>query len=176
MESEGTTAASPATTLGRVMAPLPLAPLGPAARLALRLMEWRHPGAGSRLEGLDGQSIALDARELPFVVILEFRGAQREIRVVRSLEEEAQPVTATINAPLAVLMYLAEGRIDGDALFFSRDLVIEGETEAVVALRNALDGEEIDLVRDMLSPLGPLAGPIAGPLSNAVAWAAGRRP
>ena len=172
MKLKDTTATSPAAMLGRLLAPLPLAPLGPVARLALRLMEWRHPDAVGRLAGLDGQSIALDAEELPFVLILEFRGGRREIRVVRTVETEAEAVTATIRAPLATLMDLAEGRLDGDALFFSRDLVIEGETEAVVALRNALDGEEINLVRDLLSPLGPLAGP----LNRTLDWLAGRRP
>jgi hypothetical protein len=40
-------------------------------------------------------------------------------------------------------------------VFFSRALVIDGDTEAVVALRNALDGEEIDLLDDILSLFGP---------------------
>ncbi|HEC14815.1 MAG TPA: lipid carrier protein, partial [Rhodospirillales bacterium] len=48
---------------------------------------------------------------------------------------------------------------DGDALFFSRDLAIEGDTGAVVALRNAVDGAEIDLIEDLVSNLGPFAGP-----------------
>ncbi|AGH97674.1 hypothetical protein A11S_851 [Micavibrio aeruginosavorus EPB] len=34
---------------------------------------------------------------------------------------------------------MIDGRYDGDALFFSRDIYIEGDTEAVVCLRNALD-------------------------------------
>jgi hypothetical protein len=63
------------------------------------------------------------------------------------------------------LFDLMEGRLDGDALFFSRALVIEGNTEVVVALRNALDGEEIDLLDDVLSlfgPFNPLARLLAG--------------
>ena len=58
-----------------------------------------------------------------------------------------------------MLIDLAEGRLDGDALFFSRDLAVEGDTEAVVALRNAVDDAEIDLTADLASMFGPLAGP-----------------
>ena len=52
---------------------------------------------------------------------------------------------ARIAGPLAALIGLVHGAYDGDALFFSRDLVIEGDTEAVLALRNAIDNEELDL-------------------------------
>jgi len=41
------------------------------------------------------------------------------------------------------MIELLEGRADGDALFFSRTLTVEGDMEAVVALRNAIDGSEI---------------------------------
>ena len=55
------------------------------------------------------------------------------------------------------LIALLEGRIDGDALFFSRELSIEGDTEAVVALRNAVDSAEVDVLGDVMAALGPLA-------------------
>jgi predicted lipid carrier protein YhbT len=54
---------------------------------------------------------------------------------------------------------MVEGRLDGDALFFSRDLSIEGDVEAVVALRNAIDGEGLNILQDAVAPLGPLASP-----------------
>jgi predicted lipid carrier protein YhbT len=43
-----------------------------------------------------------------------------------------------------VLLGMIDGTYDGDALFFSRDLTIEGDTEAVLALRNALENAEFD--------------------------------
>ncbi|HCJ72757.1 MAG TPA: hypothetical protein DHW67_14410, partial [Agrobacterium sp.] len=42
-------------------------------------------------------------------------------------------------------------------LFFSRDLSVTGDMEAMLALRNALDDSGIDLPRD----LGAFAGPFA---------------
>jgi predicted lipid carrier protein YhbT len=53
---------------------------------------------------------------------------------------------------------LLEGSADGDALFFARKIEISGDTEAILALRNALDDNAINLPRD----LSPLAGPLAG--------------
>ena len=50
---------------------------------------------------------------------------------------------ARIAAPLIVLLGMIDGTYDGDALFFSRDLVIEGDTEAVLALRNAIENAEL---------------------------------
>ena len=39
---------------------------------------------------------------------------------------------------------------------FPRDLAIEGDTEAVVALRNAIDDSELDLAAEAAELLGPL--------------------
>ena len=51
-------------------------------------------------------------------------------------------------------MGLIDGSYDGDALFFSRDLVVEGDIEAVIALRNAIDDAGVDLVADTAALLG----------------------
>ena len=77
--------------------------------------------------------------------------------------------TATIRGPLLTLIQLLEGKLDGDALFFSRELVIEGDTTAVVTLRNAIDGAGIDVLDDILSVLGPLAWPAGRIVGGAAA-------
>ena len=56
------------------------------------------------------------------------------------------------------MLALAEGRVDGDALFFARRLVVDGDMEAVLALRNALDDNGIDIVKSF----GRLSGPAVG--------------
>ena len=66
---------------------------------------------------------------------------------------------ARISSQLINLMALLEGRLDGDALMFSRQLVIEGDVEAVLALRNAIDDAALDLVTEVSLMLGPLGGP-----------------
>jgi predicted lipid carrier protein YhbT len=50
---------------------------------------------------------------------------------------------------------MIHGAYDGDALFFSRDIVVAGDTEAVLALRNALDDAELDLGAEIMAVLGP---------------------
>ena len=59
---------------------------------------------------------------------------------------------------LSALTALLQGHIDGDALFFSRSLTISGNTEAVLALRNAVDASEVDLNEEIKAAAGPLAG------------------
>ena len=51
------------------------------------------------------------------------------------------------------LLKLMEGRVDGDALFFSRTLNIEGDTEAVLTLRNAVDSADVRLVDVLGGPV-----------------------
>jgi predicted lipid carrier protein YhbT len=53
---------------------------------------------------------------------------------------------------------MIDGSLDGDALFFSRDLRISGDTEAVVTLRNALDDLDGSVVDTVLRSFGPLSG------------------
>ena len=62
---------------------------------------------------------------------------------------------------LSGLIGMAEGRLDGDALFFSRTLSIEGDMEATLALRNALDDARLDFGVILLGCLGPLGTRVA---------------
>ena len=50
-----------------------------------------------------------------------------------------------------------EGKLDGDALFFSRDITVTGDMEAMLALRNALDDCNVDLPADLSKATGPFA-------------------
>lgn len=61
---------------------------------------------------------------------------------------------AHIAGSFLTLLNMIDGKLDGDALFFSRDLVVEGDTEAIVCLRNALDDMEGSIVRDTASLFG----------------------
>ena len=86
--------------------------------------------------------------------MLEPRPQAPRIVAVRKLPHD---VPVRIAGPLVGLLGLIDGSYDGDALFFSRDLTIEGDVEAVVALRNAIDSEDVDLVADAAALQGPLA-------------------
>jgi predicted lipid carrier protein YhbT len=64
---------------------------------------------------------------------------------------------ARIAGPLLSLVDLARGKLDGDALLFSREIQVEGDIAAILALRNALDAEGIDFVAECAMVCGPLA-------------------
>ena len=71
-----------------------------------------------------------------------FPAAIRRGRAVLKLASaDDAPADASVKGSLEALLALLEGRIDSDALFFTREIVIAGDTSAVVALRNVLDRE-----------------------------------
>ena len=156
---------SPVLLAGFALRPLPPALLGLVLNVALRLVSRRHPDVMARLEPLGDAAFLIDPVDLPFSFVLRLGAPVPVIEVVDADGAGAEWPTAIVRAPLLALIDLAEGQLDGDALFFSRDLAIEGDTEAVVCLRNALDSGEIDLIDDLLSLLGPLARPARWPLA-----------
>lgn len=117
----------------------------------------RHPGISERLADHGEPSFLIDATELPFLILLRFR----RTRPALTLHPKHAPAagTAAIRGPLAALMLLLEGKLDGDALFFSRVISFEGDTSALLALRNAIESSEIALIPDLIESLGPLRGP-----------------
>jgi predicted lipid carrier protein YhbT len=119
----------------------------------------RHPGIFPRLEAHAGKVFLIDPTDLPFV----FRLAPRPGRpVVEPCRREAMPAwDARIAGPLAALIGMIHGAYDGDAMFFSRDILIQGDPEAVLALRNALDDAEIDLPTEIAAACGPVGPAIA---------------
>jgi len=148
---------SPVLFAGMALRPMPLALLQPALKIAMNTIQRRHPEVFDRLSCLEDPIYLIDPVDLPFVFVL----CPDPLLPTLHAERDAigLDVTATIRGPLMSLIGLLEGTTDGDALFFSRDLVVEGDTEAVVALRNAVDGAEIDVLEDLLAALGPLSRP-----------------
>jgi len=79
---------------------------------------------------------------------LEVNGGQPGITIgfwASRLRIVEGPGEATIRGSLAAFKTLAERRQDPDQLFFQRRLVIEGDTELGLALKNLLDSLEWDL-------------------------------
>lgn len=133
--------------------PLPGPLVQPALDLIVAVLKRRHPHAFERLTELEEGDILIDPVDMPraFRVGVGPAGVRLEV-----CDRDAM-ADAVVRGEMRYLLDLMEGRTDGDALFFTRDLVIEGDTELVVALRNAVDGEDIDLVNDLASVLGPMA-------------------
>lgn len=148
---------TPVLLLGLALKPVRPALLQPLFDAMLRVVRNRHPDILERMEPFADKVVCIDPIDLPFAILLEPNPAEPRLTVRRFVD--AEEVHATIRGPLETLIALSEGKVDGDALFFSRQLVIEGDTEVVVALRNAIDGAGIDLIEDLTSVLGPFARP-----------------
>jgi len=132
--------ALPAVVTG-LMAPLPRFPLAFALTRAVRDLARRRPELFERLDAFADREIAVMPSDLPFAFVIEPRGEDARVRVVDP--EEAEHAAARVRATLLVLLGLLDGTYDGDALFFTRDLVIEGDTDAIVALRNTIENAEL---------------------------------
>lgn len=148
----------------------PLAPLSFAAGRLARSLGRRHPALFARLGDQASKIFLIDPTDLPLVLLLSPRPEAPRLDVVR--REAAGRSDARIAGPLAALVGLVHGAFDGDALFFSRDLIIEGDTGAILALRNAIDNEEIDLVREAAALLGPFETVAIRPARGLAALAA----
>lgn len=162
---------SPVLLLGMALKPVRPSMLQPIFDTMLKVIRRRHPDILERMADYSDKAVCIDPVDLPFVILLDANPEDPRLAVRRSVEPDE--VAATIHGPLELLIALAEGKVDGDALFFSRRLVIEGDTEVVVALRNAIDGAGIDLIEDISVELGPLARPFRG-LATAAAGLIGR--
>lgn len=112
-------------------------------------------------------------KELGFGIELTLHPERPRLRSIGT--DGTSAPDATIIGSLPALIGMLEGRLDGDALFFSRDLSIESDTELVLALRNAVDVARIDLVEDFCSLLGPAAGPAELACRRALEMASGLR-
>ena len=149
---------SPVLLLGLALEPVRPSVLQPVFDAMLTLVRRRHPDILERMAAYADAVICIDPTDLPFALLLEPDPAAPRLTVRRDVDPAE--VSATVRGPLETLIALAEGRVDGDALFFSRQLVVEGDTEVVVALRNAVDGAGIDLLDDLATALGPFGRPL----------------
>ncbi|WP_444666302.1 ubiquinone anaerobic biosynthesis accessory factor UbiT [Cereibacter changlensis] len=142
-----------APPLSRLAGLLPKPPASVALTLLARRIAARHPEIVSRLGSHAGATFALDPTDLPVVMVLTLPGGVPRIR----LQKDNAGTDCRISGKLSALFALVHGAVDGDALFFSRDLVIAGDTAAALALRNAIDNAELDIMEELQHLAPPLA-------------------
>ena len=140
--------------LGNFIRPLPLLPLEFALAGVLDHIGKNHPHLLDRLGQHRGKRFGIAPIDLPIVFIVEAAAPRPRLTVMRELPDG---LDVRISSSLANLLALLEGRLDGDALLFSRQLAIEGDVEALLALRNAIDDARLDLAFEIGSLFGPFA-------------------
>jgi predicted lipid carrier protein YhbT len=137
---------------------LPLPLLQPILSLIGTQVGRAQPDVFTRLGPHALKSFVIDPTDLPFVLMLKPRPDAPSLSAWR--RGDAPYSDACIAGSFLNLFDLIDGSLDGDALFFSRKLRVTGDTEAVVALRNALDDVDGGVVESITRAFGPLA-PIA---------------
>ncbi|MCZ4280679.1 SCP2 sterol-binding domain-containing protein [Kiloniella laminariae] len=151
---------SPVLLAGIALSPLPIRFFAPIAKYMLGRVIKLYPDVFKRLEPLGHCRFAVRPSDLPCCFLLELDHGKAQLSLFSRLDD--LPVSdATISGPISSLVLLLEGKVDGDALFFSRELAVSGDTEAVLTLRNAIDSADISLEEIWLGETGFLR-PITG--------------
>jgi O2-independent ubiquinone biosynthesis accessory factor UbiT len=151
----------------RALPPPPLFLVQPLlSRVAQRVVT-QYPAMLDRLGPHRMTRFLIDPTNLPFALLLQLDPARPVFEAVHRTDLPAHD--ARIAATILNLLRLVDQGQDGDAMFFSRDLDISGNTEAVVSLRNAIDdvdGSIVDTVADMFGPPGRAALAVVRKFTN----------
>ena len=153
MTTAQTAPAAPPFPLGHLPAgPLCLL-LRPVLDRVVHRIAARHPGLFSRVAPYENSDFVIRIDELPVALHLRPDPAAPLLRAVP--RNRLPPHEARIEGRLLLLLELVDGETDGDAAFFSRELTISGNTEAVVSLRNALDDVDGSIAQETADLFGP---------------------
>jgi predicted lipid carrier protein YhbT len=136
---------------------LPSPALTRAAALLMRRLGRAHPRLFRTHARHEPCTIGIEPTDLAHRFVLRFGGTPVLLVPVLTFE---QPMNACVRGPLATLVGLLEGRLDSDALFFSREIVITGDMEAIISLRNALERETVNVFKAAISLFGPVERPV----------------
>lgn len=148
-----------------LLTPVPLFVLQPVLNHIASHVARTRPQLFARLGPHAGKRFLIDPVDLPFVLVLIPDSTAPALNAFRRAETPRHD--ACIAGRFLDLLEMIDGSLDGDALFFGRHLHISGDTEAAVALRNALDdfdGSVIDAAADAFGPLSPVAKLVASGL------------
>lgn len=155
-----------------LLAPLPLALIQPVLDRIAGHVARSRPDLFARLGPHTAKRFLIDAIDLPFVLLLVPDARRPHLKAYRRHETPGHD--AGIAGTFFNLLDMIDGVLDGDALFFSRDLRVSGDTEAVVALRNALDDFDGSALDSVVDAFGPLSKPVGLVVSASRGWRMGR--
>jgi len=143
--------------IGKLLAPIPLFPLQFILSRMVKGIAQRRPEFFARLGSHIDSSYAINVTEFPFVLLLKPNPKKPEMTAYRRSEEIASD--ASITGPFMDLFKVLDGRGDSDAMFFSGNIKVNGNTEAAVCLRYALDDLDGSVIEDLLHMGGPVLMP-----------------
>lgn len=117
-------------------------------------MSAKHPEVFDRMGDKARSAILIDPLDMPFVLLLRPNPEAPEARILK--RSATVSPDASVAGSFLTLLRTIDSRADGDALFFSRDIRVGGDVEAVVRLRNAIDDVEGSIAGDIAAMHGRL--------------------
>jgi predicted lipid carrier protein YhbT len=161
----GAAALSPLADLPRrLIALVPIGLMQPVLDRIATHVATARPRLFARLGPHIRKRYLIDPTDLPFVLVLIPDATQPHLKAyARAAKPDSD---ACIAGRFLNLLKMVDTSYDGDALFFSRDLRVSGDIDAVVALRNALDDCDGTIMDTVAGAFGPLSGPAAFILST----------
>jgi len=142
----------------RFLPPLPLFALQPLLGHIVASVTRRRPELFARLGESSKKRFLINPDNLPLVLLLVPDPARPRLTAYNRGETVSHDVC--ISGSFGTLLQLIDGQTDSDALFFNRALSVSGDTEAMVALRNALDDMDATLADDVANAFGPLSAQV----------------
>jgi len=144
--------------IGTALTPVPLVLIQPVLAKLVRDIAKRRPELFERLGPHTGTFFMIEVDEFPF--LLRLLPDPKAPKLTAHRRHENIEFGASIGGPFMTLFTIIDGNSDSDAMFFSRDVRVGGNTEAAVCLRNAMDDLEGSVVDDILDIGGPLFAPL----------------
>lgn len=135
-----------------IIAPVPLFVIQPVLHKIVHHIAQKRPELFDRIGPHKDKLFLIDPVNLPFAFALRPNPDNLSFRAYR--RRTLPQVKARIAGTFLTLLDMVDGQMDGDALFFTRELVVEGDTEAVVCLRNAIDDVEGSIAEDTANLFG----------------------
>lgn len=136
----------------RALRPIPIFAYQPILRIMADRVAKQHPRLFARLGVHSDKRFLINPTNMPFVLVLHPDMDHPVLKAYR--HEGGLTYQASITGSFLNLLRMMDGTLDGDALFFSRKLKVEGDTEAVVCLRNALDDIDGSVAGDVAQLFG----------------------
>lgn len=122
---------------------------------SMKTMHTNHRNVFERMQSVNNPTFLINATDLPFCFLLDTNLDAPQLKIFEKEHLDLLTYDASITGSFSILMTMLEGESDGDALFFSRDIKVEGDTESIVALRNAIDSNNIDVFSEILHEILP---------------------
>lgn len=125
-----------------------------------------RPELGERLAGFSGRRLLVQITDLRLALTVDLTPGVPRIALIPAAAAVVGDADAVVSVTFSDSLALLEGRVDGDALFFLGRLRFRGDTETILAVRNALEDARLNLEELGAGAFGPLA-PMVRPMIRA---------